>query len=301
MGVAEEAGKEKKKPAAVGVPVAAAAAAAAAPATAETKVNKSAELLKALGELADGVGQLQHSCKPKFLTETEAEYTVQVVKHMFPQHVVLEMVIHNTLQGVTLDNIEVQLTLPANWTEIGASTIPKLVFDQKASAYSVLQKNSANEAGVLTGSIGATLKFIMKEDGDDLGSPDDYPIESCGITVGDYMMPRPLPQGQFKSVWEELSAQGVECTQKMLLPQKSLEPAVAAIIANMNMDAADRTGAVEAGSKGHTLNMSGAFVGGTLVLVRALVGQDANHGIVCKISARCRNQVVADTVSRMLM
>merc|ERR1712151_1335302 len=114
----------------------------------------------------------------------------------------------------------------------------------------------------------------MGEEGDDLGYEDDYPVENIHITTGDYMFPRALPQGQFKSVWEELAAQGTESTQKLLLPYKALDPAVDGIINNLNMSAADRTDKVETGSKGHTLTMSGTFLGGNTVLVRALVGMD---------------------------
>ena len=51
------------------------------------------------------------------------------------------------------------------------------------------------------------------------------------ITVGDFLHPRALPQGQFKSVWEQLGSQGVEAQKKMSLSFKSLEAAVDPLVA----------------------------------------------------------------------
>lgn len=145
------------------------------------------------------------------------------------------------------------------------------------------------------------LHFIVKEDGDDLGYDDDYPIENIPLTIGDYMFPKTLQQGHFKSAWEQLQAQGVESVQKYALNFKSLEAAVEGILNTLNMEACDKTGKVESGGRGHTLNMSGTFVGGQICLVMALVGMDANHGCVAKIRFRAKSQAVVDAIPRALM
>ena len=41
---------------------------------------------------------------------------------------------------------------------------------------------------VLDSTFGAALKFLVKEEGDDLGYEDDYPIEKVTISVGDFML-----------------------------------------------------------------------------------------------------------------
>mmetsp|Transcript_96456 Transcript_96456/g.241880 ORF Transcript_96456/g.241880 Transcript_96456/m.241880 type:complete len:923 (-) Transcript_96456:138-2906(-) len=292
----------KKKPAGPG---GAAAAAAAVQKEAENKATASAELSRVLAEILPGteLGPVQHTCKPKFITETEAEYTVQVIKHMFKEHVVLEMYVSNTVSGITLESVEARLTgLEPAWSMIGASAINKLEYNQQGSAYVVLAKLGGEDAaGAVTGNFGATLKFIVKEEGDDLGFEDDYPVEAVTITSGDYMFPRALPQGQFKSVWEQLSAQGVESQQKLVLNYRSLEAAVDGVISTLNMEACDKTGKVEAGVRGHTLLLSGTFVGGNSCLVKALVGMDPTHGCVAKLSCRAKNPAVCEVVSRALM
>jgi len=290
----------KKKPgAAPGV-----APAQAAQQEAEKRANAGAELLRILADIVPGqdLGPLQHTCKPKALTESEAEYHVQVIKHMFKQHMVLEMYVSNTVQGVVLENVQTQLKgLEPQWAMVGASAIGKLDFDQQASAYVVLAKHGAEEHGVVPGNFGTTLRYLVKEDGDDLGYDDDMSIENIHVVTGDYMFPRTLPQGQFKSVWEQLGAQGTEATQKLVLNYKSLETAVEGILATLNMDACDKTGTVETGVRGHTLLMSGNFLGGNMCLVKALVGMDPNHGCMAKLSCRSKSPAICDIVSRALM
>merc|ERR1712151_795270 len=98
---------------------------------------------------------------------------------------------------------------------------------QSASSHIVLLKNGGEDsAGALVGSMGAALHFTVREEGDDLGYEDDYPVENVQVTLGDYVFPRPLQPGQFKSRWEELSAQGAEATQKLSLNFRSLDEAV---------------------------------------------------------------------------
>jgi len=309
---AQAALQEKKKPCAAasgpaaakptGAPTASGAAAVAA--EKEQKANTSAELMKALGELAQSeqVGALQHSCKPKHLTESEAEYTVQVIKHMFQNHVVLEFFVNNTVPGISLENIELQLTnLQPNWTEVGTSAIPKLALNEMGSAYVVLRKNTVDTAGVCTGNFGAGIKFIAKEDGDDLGDKDDYSVENLSISMGDYMNPKQLQQGQFRSTWEELAARGQKAEHKMQLNVKTLEQAAEAVITTLNMFPCDNTGKVETGVRGHTLLLSGTFVGGSMCLVKALVGSDPNHGILAKLTCHSMSTPVCESVVRALM
>mmetsp|Transcript_26580 Transcript_26580/g.61038 ORF Transcript_26580/g.61038 Transcript_26580/m.61038 type:complete len:926 (+) Transcript_26580:127-2904(+) len=295
---------EKKKPAQATGGLAPPKAAEVASA-AEVKATANAELLKVLYEILpeSELGPLQHSCRPQYLTETEAEYTVQVTKHMFRNHITLEMYVSNTVPGVILENVEVRLArLDAQLEEVGATAISKLDFNQGASAYIVLKKNlPPDSAGTVTASISATLNFLQKEDAGDLGFEDDYAIENVQLTVGDFISPRALQQGQFKSVWEQLGSQGTEAQQKFSLSLKSLEAAVEAITTNLNMHACDNTGKVEAGVRGHTVLLSGTFLGGNMALAKALVGMDPNLGCVARVTARSKSQQACEVLAKALM
>jgi hypothetical protein len=286
----------KKKPGAT-APGTTVAPAETAKQIAEAKAVTNDALNKIIEELGGDFGPLQHSCKPKNLTETEAEYTVQVTKHMYKQHVVLEMAVANTIKGITLENIEVKLSgIEPKWSQVGDTTIPKLENEQSASAYVVLAK--VDESNLL-GSFGVALKFIVKEEGDDLGYDDDYPVENCTITVGDYMAPKGMPSGQFKSVWEQLA--GVETQKDMALNFKSTEAAVDNIIATLNMQPAENTGKVEPGSKGHTLLLTGVFLGGNTALVKCMVRVHEEKGLLARIACRSRNQTVCDVVAKAML
>jgi len=84
---------------------------------------------------------------------------VQVTKHMFKQGIVLEMSVCNTVSGVVLENIEMRLSgLEPNFTEVGASAITKLDYEQRASLLIVMKQVGNGEAQ--TGTFGATLHFL---------------------------------------------------------------------------------------------------------------------------------------------
>lgn len=297
---------ETKKPT-PGVPGKAAAVAEATGHAAEAKATTAAsELMKIVSQFGDDTGPLQHTCRPKYLTETEAEYTVQVIKHMFKNHIVLELYVSNTVQGIALENIEVKLTglAESGWVHVGDSTIGKLNYGDNGSAYVCLKSvgGETDEVNVRCGTLGASLKYLVYEGEDDVGYEDGFPLEKIVISMADYMSPKALPQGQHKSLWEEMS-KAAEATQKLQLNYKSPEVAVEAIIAMLNMEPCDKTGTVEKDVRGHTLLMSGVFLGGSTVLVKALIGVDSRHpGVVlCKLSARSRSQAVCNTVAEAIL
>merc|ERR1712137_466819 len=250
----------------------------------------------------DVLGPLHHSSKPKALTENEAEYMVQVIKHMFKDHIVLEFVVTNTDQKVILEQVEMQLTgVEPSFLEVGLTKIPKLEFGMgEESAYVVLEKVAGGDVGAITITLGANLKFEIKEDADDVAYEDEYPVENVVFVIGDYCQPRRLAPGQWKSVWEQHGAQS-EATQKLVLSYRSVEQAVEGIIQNMNMEVCDKTGKVEPGARAHTMQLSGTFVGGHTVLAKAVAGMDPNHGCVAKITCRSGGAGVSEVVARAMM
>jgi len=288
----------KKKQGAAAGPTPASTPAETAKQAAEAKAVTNEALNKVVEELGADCGPLQHSCKPAYLTEAEAEYTVQVIKHMFKQHIVLEMSVANTVQGVTLENIEVKLTgIEPKFAKLGDTSIVKLEYSQQASAYIVLAKKSQE----FSASFACSLKYIVKEDGDDVGYEDDCPVDNATLALGDFMCPRGLPQGQHKSVWEQLGSSGTECQKDMSLNFKSIEAANDAIIATLNMQPNENTGKVEAGVKGHTLLMSGTFLGGNTAVVKAMLRMHEEKGLMARIACRSRSQAVCDLVASAML
>lgn len=176
--------------------------------------------------------------------------------------------------------------------------ISQLSFQQSASAYIILQK--AQGSLVTTGNFQATLRFHIKEDDDDIGYDDDYPVEGFSISTRDYVYPRGLPGGQFKASWEALSATGFDVTTKLSLQYKSLDQAVEGIINVLNMHPCDDTATVDTEKRSHNLMLSGIFVGGVTVLVKAIIGMDPNHGCLMKLSARSSSEAVAEAITKAM-
>ncbi|OLQ05296.1 Coatomer subunit gamma-2 [Symbiodinium microadriaticum] len=147
----------------------------------------------------------------------------------------------------------------------------------------------------------------LQEEGDDLGYEDDYPVENVTISTGDYMFPRPSgstesPGLSFEGpVNSALRRRRTEVTQKLSLNFKTLDMGVDWIIATLNMQPCDNTGKVEQGGRGHTVLLSGTFLGGQTCLVKALVGMDAERGCVARVSARAKSADICQVVVNALM
>ncbi len=64
--------------------------------------------LYAIPELA-ALGRVFRSTRPVPLTESETEYVVQCVKHVFEDHLVLDFSVHNTIEDQKLTDVTVAL------------------------------------------------------------------------------------------------------------------------------------------------------------------------------------------------
>jgi coatomer protein complex subunit gamma len=159
------------------------------------------------------LGKLQHVCKPQMLTEAEAEYTVQLIKHVFGHHTVFEFYVTNTVEAVELANVQIKLgnVDPSVWTEVGSVPISSIAFGQGKSAFTILSRHKATP----TATFPASLHFTQREDGDPVGFPDDFSIEHIKVQVADYVSPRPLAAGQFPRAWDSLGT--FEVVQKNAL------------------------------------------------------------------------------------
>ena len=73
-----------------------------------TRHDMFVEKLSAIPEIAS-CGPLFKSSQPVELTESETEYVVQCIKHIFPGHVVLQFDCTNTLNDQLLENVKVQV------------------------------------------------------------------------------------------------------------------------------------------------------------------------------------------------
>ncbi|KAK5148760.1 hypothetical protein LTR04_000548, partial [Oleoguttula sp. CCFEE 6159] len=178
------------KPASRGGNVETAAAATAA-------AQKYAQQLQAVPELASYGGVLKSSAIVE-LTESETEYVVSAVKHLFKEHVVLQFDIKNTLPDTILADVTVVAT-PSEGEDGSAPALeedfiipaPQLKTDEPGTVY-VSFKRTEGDLSFVAASFTNVLKFTSKEIDPTTGKPeedgyeDEYQVEDLELTGADY-------------------------------------------------------------------------------------------------------------------
>jgi coatomer protein complex subunit gamma len=183
---------------------------AEAAASAATNAQKYALELQKIPELA-AHGAVLKSSDTVELTESETEYVVTAVKHIFKDHVVLQYDIKNTLPDTVLLDVEMVVT-PEDDGDVQLEEefvipAPKLPTNEPGTVY-VSFKRLETESQYIAANFTNVLKFTSKEidpstgepeDGD--GYPDEYQVEDLDLNGADYVVP--AYAGSFDNVWEQ--------------------------------------------------------------------------------------------------
>lgn len=194
-----------------------------AAATAAAATQKYATELQKIPEIAAYGGVLKSSALTP-LTESETEYVVSAVKHVFKDAVVLQYDIKNTLPEVVLTDVSMVVTPAdddAGLEEDFIIPVPKLSPDTPGTAY-VAFKKTADASTFAATSFTNVLKFTYKEVDPSTGEPeesgydDEYEVEDLELTGADYVVP--AYAGSFENVWEQAGAgAGEEASETMQL------------------------------------------------------------------------------------
>lgn len=156
------------------------------------------------------------------LTESETEYVVSVVKHIFKEHIVLQYEVKNTLPDTVLEDVSVVAT-PSEEEELEEDFIipaAKLATDEPGTIY-VSFKKSNGEASFPASSFTNVLKFTTKEIDPTTGEPeesgydDEYQVEDLELNGSDYVVP--AFAGNFNHIWEQVGASGEEAEETLQL------------------------------------------------------------------------------------
>jgi len=156
------------------------------------------------------------------LTESETEYVVSVVKHIFKEHIVLQYEVKNTLPDTVLENVSVVAT-PAEDEELEEDFIiqaTKLSTNEPGTIY-VSFKKTNGEGSFCASSFTNILKFTTKEIDPTTGEPeetgydDEYQVEDLELTGSDYVVP--AFAGNFNHIWEQVGASGEEAEEILQL------------------------------------------------------------------------------------
>ena len=211
----------KAPPSSAARPPAAAGAAAAEEASAVVATTqKHAQQLVQVPEFA-AFGKLLKSSSETELTESETEYVVSVVKHIFKDHLVLQFSVKNTLSDALLEEVSM-ITTPPDEQQLEEDFIipvPRLGHDEVGTVW-VSFKRLAKD-GLPTGSFTNVLKFTSKEIDPATGKPeeegyeDEYQVEELELGLGDYLVPAYTES--WDNVWEQVGAAGEEATESYAL------------------------------------------------------------------------------------
>ncbi|KAI9339930.1 adaptin N terminal region-domain-containing protein [Obelidium mucronatum] len=307
----EEAEKQRQKtakqeniaPSSKSAAAAAASTAAAGPVGSGDAQKAYAAAMEKVPQLAM-LGDIFKSSKPVDLTESETEYVVSCVKHVFKNHLVLQFNCRNTINDVLLENVTVAMQVEQNEDGTaghlvleGTVAAPQLAYDVPGVIY-VVYKRNGNVTPVAT--FGNTLKFIVKDcdpatgEADEEGYEDEYLLEDLELTTADYILPTFV--SDFGRAWEQVGEQHelVEAFELSAIP--SVKAAVTQIIDILGMETCDGTSAVKDKATTHTLLLAGMFVGGVGALVRCRMAYDAGSGVTLEIAARCTDPEIAERI-----
>jgi coatomer protein complex subunit gamma len=213
--------------------------------TAESAVSASAQAQKysqqllAIPELK-AYGPVLKSSQVVELTESETEYVVNVVKHVFKEHVVLQYDVKNTLADTVLEEVSV-LATPSEEEVLEEDFIvpvAKLSTDVPGTIYVAFRKTGTSPFAV--SSFTNILKFTSKEIDPTTGEPDangyedEYEVEDLELTGSDYVIP--AFAGSFDHVWEQTGANGEEALETLQLANvKSLAGRVSPVLILANI------------------------------------------------------------------
>lgn len=243
-------------------------------------------------------GALLRSSAPVELTESETEYVVSVIKHIYKEHLVLQYEIKNTMTDTVLEEVSVVATPSTEEESLEEDfTIPvaKLAADQPGTVF-VSFKKSSDVAYPVT-SFTNILKFTSKEidpttgEPDESGYEDEYQVEDLELLGSDYVTP--AFAGSFDHAWEQTGANGEEASETLQLSStKSIADATEQLTKALSLQPLDGTD-VTLSTSTHTLKLYGKTLGGGKVAALVKMAFSAKSGVTTKITVRSEEEGVA--------
>ncbi|KAG8809572.1 coatomer subunit gamma [Serendipita sp. 399] len=274
----------------------AAAPVKAAPSAQETQ-SAYASQLAAIPEMETFGPILNSSSKPVPLTETDTEYVVTCVKHIFKEHIVFQFNVANTVPESLLENVSVVMQPNGEGlTEDFILPVEKLDLATGSQPIYVSFTRDNPEEYTL-GGFACTLRFVSKEIDpssglpDDTGYDDEYQLEEIELSAGgDYIVPTYC---SFESEWEKLGEAASAEEEFSLSSMASIKAACESLMEVLNMEALAGTDNPSSTAV-HTLLLSGLVAGGGgKVLARCQMAFTASSGVSLRLNVRAEKEEVA--------
>jgi coatomer subunit gamma len=291
-------------------------------ATTAANTQKYTEIFSRIPEI-EGFGPVLKSSQTVALTESETEYVVSAVKHIFKDHFVVQYDIKNTLPNTVLDEVTVAAT-PAEEEEEPSLEeefiIPaaRLATNEPGLVYVAFKKLGGEHSFPIT-SFTNVLRFTMKEidpmsgEAEESGYEDEYQVEDLDLSGADYVMP--AFAGSFDHIWEGTGANGEEASETLQLANiKSISGTRNLVLsprsedlANMRIDATEQLASmlslqplegtdVTLSTTTHTLKLYGKSVVGGRVAALIKMAFSAKSGVTVKVMVRAEEEGLAATV-----
>lgn len=269
------------------------------PSAAETQ-SAYASQLSSVPELASYGPVLRSSSKPIALTESETEYVVALVKHVYREHVVFQFNISNTIPDTVLEEVSVLMALGEEGELVEDFIIPVPSLTANGGAGQVyVSFTRTDPASYASANFGCTLRFVSKEVDPTSGEPeeegyqDEYQIEDCDLGAGDYITPTYFT---FQTEWDKLGSAASATETFALSSLESLKEACKSLIEVLNMEPLGGSESPTSTSV-HTLNLSGMVAGGGgKVVARCRMTYAAGAGVTLELAVRAENEGVVALV-----
>ncbi|KAH9949393.1 coatomer subunit gamma [Amylocystis lapponica] len=258
-------------------------AASPPPQTAAETQSAYAQQLADVPEFAPYGPILTSSAKPAQLTESETEYQVSCVKHIYKEHIVFQFNVSNTIPDTVLEQVSVvmQPQTDSGLTEDFIMPLPSLSSATSPGVIYVSFTRDTPEEYAL-GSFSCVLKFVSKELDPSTGEPeaegyeDEYQLEETELAAGDYLVPSYVT---FAAEWDRMRG-GASATETFSLSaMESMKAACTSIIEILNMQPLGGTEDPQSATV-HTLQLSG------LVLVRCRMTFSKAQGVTLELGVR---------------
>jgi coatomer protein complex subunit gamma len=253
------------------------------------------------------LGRASHSSKEVALTETEMEYVVTCVRHVFNTHVVLDFTVLNTLDDQRLTDVRVDVDMyeTGDYEVDMVITAPIARYGEHVHCFVTLKIPAVPTPATMQ----CELKFKVVQvdpatgqvEGDARGYEEEYKLED--LEIGTNLFMKPTFESDFRATWETKGTEG-EVLMKFALQYKTLEEAVNAILDMLNMMAVDKTRTVTAPAgpkRTHALHLCGT-ISGTHVLARAQLQTEEStpNQVVLKLSVRSADKAISQLVAECI-
>lgn len=269
-----------------------------------------------------GHGAVLRSSSIIDLTESETEYVVTAIKHIFKNHIVLQYEIKNTLVDTVLEDVSVVATPSEEDEELEEEFIipvAKLETNVPGTVYVSFKKIGDSPYPVT--SFTNVLRFTTKEIDPTTGEPDEggyedkYEVEDLELVGSDYVVP--AFAGSFDHIWEQTGAHGEEASETLQLGStKSIAgkfhksfripplekhfliittDATEQLTKTLSLQPLDGTD-VALSTSTHTLKLYGKTLSGGKVASIVKMAYSAKSGVTTKITVRSEEKGVAGLV-----